>query len=82
VNEIVPPEKLMEHANQLAGQIMENSPGSLQATKRLLSEYARAELDEQIKTAVRENAAIRATSDFREGISAFLEKRKPRWVHE
>jgi len=79
INEIVPADKLMARANGLAGQIMENSPTSLRATKRLLSEYARAELDQQIKAAVRENATIRTTDDFREGIAAFLEKRRPRW---
>jgi methylglutaconyl-CoA hydratase len=79
INEIVPADRLMEKARELARQIMENSPTSLRATKRLLSEYARAELDEQIAAAVRENASIRTTDDFREGISAFLEKRKARW---
>jgi methylglutaconyl-CoA hydratase len=82
VNEIVPPDKLMDRANELAGQIMENSPASLRATKQLLSDYARRELDEQVRTAVRENAAIRATDNFREGISAFLEKRKPQWGNQ
>ncbi len=79
INEIVPPEKLIDRARELAAQLMENSPTSLRLTKRLLSDHARAELDAQIETAVRENAAIRATTDFREGISSFLEKRKPRW---
>jgi methylglutaconyl-CoA hydratase len=79
VNEIVAPEALMSRARELAGQLMENSPASLRATKQLLSDHARAELDAQIEVAVRENAAIRNTSDFREGIASFLEKRKPIW---
>jgi methylglutaconyl-CoA hydratase len=82
INEVVPPEKLIARARELASQLMENSPASLVCTKRLLSEHARAELDAQIRSAVRENAAIRSTSDFREGISSFLEKRKPRWSGE
>ena len=58
---------------------MENSPSSLRYTKRLLSSAARPELDLQIEAAVRENSAIRATPDFREGVMSFLEKRKPKW---
>lgn len=79
INEIVPVDKLLDRARELAAQLMENSPASLAYTKRLLSDHARHELDAQIEAAVRENAAIRSTHDFREGISSFLEKRKPRW---
>ena len=79
LSEIVPAEDLMKRARQLASLLMENSPASLRATKQLLTGHARAELDEQIDAAVRENAAIRTTADFREGISSFLEKRKPVW---
>jgi methylglutaconyl-CoA hydratase len=79
INEIVPSERLLDRARELAEQLIENSPASLTCTKRLLSDYARQQLDTQIQAAVRENAASRATHDFREGISAFLEKRKPRW---
>jgi methylglutaconyl-CoA hydratase len=49
-------------------------------TKRLLTDHARAELDTQIEAAVRENAGIRESADFREGIESFLEKRKPKWT--
>jgi methylglutaconyl-CoA hydratase len=80
VNEIVAPDRLMPHARELAASLMENSPASLRATKQLLTEHARVELDTQIEKAVRENAAIRTTADFREGISSFLEKRKPVWT--
>ncbi len=79
VNEIVAPENLMTRARELAASLMENSPTSLHATKKLLTDHARAELDAQIDAAVRENAAIRATADFREGIASFLEKRQPVW---
>jgi methylglutaconyl-CoA hydratase len=78
INEIVAPDKLLDRARELATQLMENSPASLTCTKRLLSGHAQ-ELDTQIQSAVRENAAIRSTYDFREGVSSFLEKRKPRW---
>jgi methylglutaconyl-CoA hydratase len=80
INEIVAPEKLLDRARELAGRLMENSPASLAYTKRLLSSHARVELDAQIEAATRENAGIRSTADFREGIAAFLEKRKPKWT--
>jgi len=80
VNEIVPPENLMARACELAALLTENSAASLRATKKLLTDHARAELDAQIEAAVRENAAIRTTADFREGITSFLEKRKPVWT--
>jgi len=82
INEVVPADRLMTRARELAAQIMENSPTSLVLTKRLLNDHARAELDVQIAAAVRENAAIRATKNFREGVTSFLEKRKPRWSSE
>ena len=80
VSEIVAPENLMKRAGELAALLMENSAASLRATKQLLTEHARAELDSQFEAAVRENAAIRTTADFREGITSFLEKRKPVWT--
>jgi methylglutaconyl-CoA hydratase len=80
VGEIVAAENLMARARELAALLMENSSASLRATKQLLTAHARAELDSQIEAAVHENAAIRTTADFREGISSFLEKRKPVWT--
>jgi len=80
LSEIVAPENLMARARELAALLIENSPASLRATKKLLTDHARAELDQQIESAVRENAAIRTTADFREGIASFLEKRKPVWT--
>jgi len=79
VNEIVEPGRLLSRAYELARTLMENSPASLVATKELLSQTVNAELDRGMEASIEENARIRQTHDFREGIAAFLEKRKPRW---
>jgi methylglutaconyl-CoA hydratase len=80
VNEIVASGSLMARARELATQLMENSPSSMLATKRLINGFISAQLDQQIAEAIEGNARIRTTDDFREGISSFLEKRKPRWT--
>lgn len=79
VNELLEPETLLRRARELARQIMENSPSSVRLTKQLINSFIREDLDRQIAQAVEDNARIRTTADFREGITSFLEKRKPRW---
>lgn len=80
VTEIVALENLLPRARELADTLVANSPASLLATKRVLHTYSHAELERQITVAVDENARIRTTHDFREGVTAFLEKRKPNWT--
>lgn len=77
VTRIVPADGLMPEARELAARLLQNSPQAMRATKRLLSDYARARLDREIEAAIAANVAARATEDFREGVRAFLEKRKP-----
>ena len=79
VTEVVSPEKMAAHVNLLAESIIANSPTSLRATKALLADQHRAWLDRATSLALLASAAIRRTPDFREGISSFLEKRKPTW---
>jgi methylglutaconyl-CoA hydratase len=79
VNEVVVPERLMARARELASQIMENSPSSVRATKTLVNSFLTEILDRQTERAIEENARVRQTADFREGVSSFLEKRKPHW---
>jgi methylglutaconyl-CoA hydratase len=80
VNEIVEPERLLDRARELAHQLAENSPSSVRLTKALINGFIGPDLDRQIAQAVEDNARIRTTADFREGIASFLEKRKPRWT--
>jgi methylglutaconyl-CoA hydratase len=79
VNEVVEADRLLPRAQELAGQILENSPESVRATKRLINSYLAKSLEVQLPAAIEENARIRTTPDFREGVSSFLEKRKPKW---
>ena len=79
INEVVASENLMTRAHEIAGVLLENSPASVRATKELLSKNMNAEVDQQIEAAVEQNARMRLTADFREGVNSFLEKRKPKW---
>jgi methylglutaconyl-CoA hydratase len=79
INEVVSPEELIPAARRLAATLIASSPTSLKSTKRLLLQMSEAELDRDISYAIQENAEIRSTPDFTEGLSAFLEKRAPKW---
>src|SRR6202171_2850312 len=79
VNEIVEPNRLMDRAKELAAVLIEASPSSLTRAKRLLTASASSTIDADLERAVLENARIRCTPDFKEGLASFLEKRKPQW---
>ncbi len=80
VTRVVEPESLMEEARGLAMDIVAASPTSIRRTKRLLLRSGEAQLQTEIENAIHENAEIRSTEDFREGLASFLEKRPPKWT--
>lgn len=79
VNEIVPAENLMTRVHELAEILLAASPSSITRAKHLLVSAAAANVDNDLERAVLESARVRCTPDFKEGIAAFLEKRKPIW---
>ncbi len=80
VTEVVAAANLMARAHELAASIAEMSPAALSHTKRLLIRVQAADLEREIDLGVEASAEMRGTADFREGVAAFLEKRKPVWT--
>lgn len=79
VTQVVPQEKLMESARELAQSLIASSPTSLRLTKRIILRWSEKEIERDLAIAIRESAEIRRTADFREGLASFLEKRRPEW---
>jgi methylglutaconyl-CoA hydratase len=80
VTEVVAAQDLAGRVRSLAETLIANSPEALGATKRLLAAQNKAWLDVTIEAALAANAGARETADFREGVAAFLEKRKAIWL--
>lgn len=79
VNEIVPHQELHKRARNLAEELAHNSPEATRITRRLLTAQWKAWLDAAMIAAIEASVEARETADFREGVAAFLEKRKPVW---
>jgi methylglutaconyl-CoA hydratase len=80
VNEVVDATHLISRSRQLAASLQENSPASMRATKALINTFIGKDLDRQFAESIAQNAQSRTTADFREGVTSFLEKRKPKWT--
>jgi methylglutaconyl-CoA hydratase len=49
------------------------------ATRALIAELRHQPLEEGLRLAAMRNARARLTEECKEGVAAFLEKRKPQW---
>jgi 2-(1,2-epoxy-1,2-dihydrophenyl)acetyl-CoA isomerase len=79
VSEVVPDERLAERAAEWAGELAAMPTRGIGLSKRLFDRAPGATLDEQLEFEAQLQAAATQTADFREGVSAFLEKREPKF---
>jgi 2-(1,2-epoxy-1,2-dihydrophenyl)acetyl-CoA isomerase len=77
VSEVVEADALAARAAQLAAQLAALPTKAIGMTKRLFDRAPNATLAEQLEWEATLQAAATATADFREGVTAFLEKREP-----
>jgi methylglutaconyl-CoA hydratase len=80
VNEVVDSAELRPRARDVARQLCSNSPHSLKETKLLLAKLCAPDLDDALDYACELNAQFRSAPDCLEGVTAFLEKRPPKWI--
>jgi E-phenylitaconyl-CoA hydratase len=80
VGEVVPGDRLMDRANELAQKIAQFSPTALAKTKKVIWESLDHGLDEGIENAWQEIVVHTSSPDLVEGPLSFVEKRAPRWV--
>jgi enoyl-CoA hydratase len=77
VDKVVEPDKLMEETEKLAAKIASKSPVQLRFIKELVNRGTQVDLPSACTMEISSFAASFATEDQKEGMGAFLEKRKP-----
>jgi 2-(1,2-epoxy-1,2-dihydrophenyl)acetyl-CoA isomerase len=77
VSEVVDDDALPTRAAELAGELAALPTRAIGMTKRLLDRAASSSLEEQLEREAQLQAAATQSEDFREGVAAFLAKRKP-----
>ena len=79
VSQVVDADALVGRVAELAAQLAELPTRGIGMTKRLFDGALTATLEDQLEREAQLQAAATKTDDFREGVSAFLDKRPPKF---
>jgi len=81
VHELVSAAALDTKINELAQALVSASPAAVKTCKKMVQDVAERAIDGALIAATVQGIAdIRASEQGREGVAAFLQKRKPSWL--
>lgn len=80
VNYVLPAAELDAKVNERAGELLKGGPQAQRRIKMLLELWSDSPLEEYRAALPRTLAEVRSGEEARDGLGAFLEKRKPKWL--
>ncbi len=80
VNRVVARDDVMREVQKFAESVLQGAPDALAQTKRLIEELSSRSVKEDVDLALKYHMQARESDEAREGITAFNEKRKPKWL--
>jgi len=82
VNDVVDEDELDEEIEKITERLVSSGPDALKVCKTLLDSVSEMPLSEAKEYTAKVIAEVRVSDEGQEGMGAFLEKRKPRWIKE
>ena len=77
VNHVVPPDELMNKCMEIANQILKNGPNAIAQSLSCIQKRMGMSMEDGLEIEVENFSKLFATEEAKEGLSAFVEKRKP-----
>lgn len=77
VNHVVPNDQLADAVSAMAGEIAANAPLAVRAIKRMMRAAETETFDQNVHHVFLQLLPLLGTDDFREGVTAYMEKRTP-----
>lgn len=79
LNKVVPPDRLKSTVEEIANELMTKPPVGLQLAKQLINSSIETDLTKGLVQEAQAFGVLASTEDFNEGVTAFIEKRKPKY---
>jgi enoyl-CoA hydratase len=79
VNQVIPGDKLLDFVMEMANKIASKGPVAVKSAKKVINKGSRSDFEIGSSSEVEAFSECFASGEAKEGMSAFLEKRSPKW---